>query len=144
MAQHKALTPAEAAQQIIAQLAVFNVAEQTDEARKLLGIAEPTDDPTVVDLTGQKAIVVNELTARADELDKIAKAANAEREQIKDTLRDVLGDAEELKVNNALVFTNKRSSSRILDQKAIKSRFPDIPGNEWAYTTTETRRALFK
>jgi hypothetical protein len=87
---------------------------------------------------------VNEMTAKADEAERIAKAATAERDAIKAALKDLLGDREELKVNNALVFTNKASTSRVLDQAAVKARFPDIPGNEWAYKTQTSKRALFK
>lgn len=87
---------------------------------------------------------VNELVALADQYFREAKAATAARDQIKDLLRELVGAHDGISVHGAVVFTNKVVKSRVLDQAAVKNEFPDVPGNERFWTTTQSRRAEFK
>ena len=141
------LTPQQVAEQIIADLAQFSVADAVSAARARLataGLVPTAEEPGALALVGEDAATVNELVARADELARIAKAATEEREQIKDLLRDTLGEREVLVVNGAPVATNKQTVSRILDQQWIKSAYPDVPGNENFYKDSVTRRFNFR
>ncbi|MDF2563584.1 MAG: hypothetical protein K0R99_5030 [Microbacterium sp.] len=141
-------SPTDAAAEIIANMQrAFDVHALIDDARTKLGIeqaVEPGVGAYKVNVTGQKAIIVNNLLAKAAELDRIAKAASAEREEIKQTLADYAGDATELQVNGAPVFTYQEQTARVLDQSWIKANYPDIPGNEHFYKDQVTRPRRFK
>lgn len=139
--------PNDVAAEIIANMKrTFDVHALIADAREKLGVAPPPQNnvATAIDIRGAQAIVANNLLAKAEELKRIADAANAEREEIKQALADYAGDAEELRVNGAPVFTYREQVSRVLDQAAVKSRFPDVPGNEWAYKDQVTRPRRFK
>ena len=138
-------TPADAAAEIIANMKrAFDVNALIEDARLKLGVAPaPVDNTRVINLTGAQGVVASNLLAKAEELDKVAKAALAEREAIKQVLADLVDDhAEELRVNNAPVFTYKEQHARVLDQAAVKAAFPDVPGNErfWKDQVTRPRR----
>jgi hypothetical protein len=132
---------------IIRQLAEsVDTATLVDRIRGALDIPpkEVAADPKVVVINDPvQASLVNELLAQADQLKRVADAAEADREAIKELLTEVLGEKEILKVHNAEVFTAKVTTSRVLNQSFIKSRFPDIEGNEDYYKNTESRRRLF-
>lgn len=140
------ITPADAAAEIIANMQrAFDVNALVEDARLKLHLDAPQLDqaaPATLNITGAQAIVANNLLAKAAELDRIAKAATTEREQIKQVLADLAGDAEELRVNGAPVFTYKPQTARVLNQAWIKATYPDIPGNEsfWQDQTTRPRR----
>jgi len=135
---------------ILAQLAEHvDVATLIDRAEGILEIPPAADEVTaanVVHITDPtKADVLNELLARADEVKRIRDAATADYDAIKDVFRKLTGDdRDEVKIHNATVFTNKESVSRILNQSFIKSKFPDIAGNEDFYVDSPRRTALFK
>jgi CMP-2-keto-3-deoxyoctulosonic acid synthetase len=142
------LTSQQIVDNVLAQIETMT-AEQPDrlaEARTKLALppAAGKREAGVVNLAGDQAIIASELIAEAAQLAEIAKAASDKREQIKNTLRDILGKREVLKVNGAEVFTNKANETRRLNQAAVKSHIPDVPGNEWAYETVEIRSARFK
>lgn len=140
------VTPEAAAAEIIANMhRAFDVHALVEDARKKLGVNPAPDTETrKVDVTGQQAIVINNLLAKSAELDRIAKAATTEREAIKEALADFAGDAEELSVNGATVFTYKEQVARVLDQAYIKAWFPDVPGNEKFWKDQVTRPRRFK
>lgn len=140
-------SPTDAAAEIIANMQrAFDVNALVEDARHKLGVAPvpATGVAHKLDVTGPQAIVVNNLLAKAAELDRIAKAATAEREEIKQALADYAGDATELRVNGAPVFTYQEQVARVLDQAWIKANYPDIPGNEHFYKDQVTRPRRFK
>lgn len=97
--------------------------------------------------------LVNEMLAKASELADTIKKATAERELIKDFLKDVVKSAEvlhgegsihELTVHGATVFTYKPVVARVLNQTWIKANFPDIPENAEMWQDQISRPANFK
>lgn len=134
-----------AVQQIVADIAgKLDTSTLIDRVRHSLEIPpQGVDENTVRIDDALQAALVNELIAQAEHLHAVIKAATADRDAVKELLEELLGDKEILRVHNAEVFTYKYQKSRILNQSFIKSRFPDIEGNEDFYKTTESRRALF-
>jgi hypothetical protein len=90
------------------------------------------------------ASVVNAILARAAAARQRKKEAEAEYNELIGLLKATVGEHDALRVHGAVVFTYKRSTSRLLNQQYIKSRFPDIAGNEDFYTDSERRTALLK
>jgi hypothetical protein len=87
---------------------------------------------------------VNAILARAAAARQRKKEAEAEYNELIGLLKATVGEHDALRVHGAVVFTYKRSTSRLLNQQYIKSRFPDIEGNEDFYTDSERRTALLK
>lgn len=137
--------------QIIAQLAsTLKTDELIERARNVLDIppgadAHDDDGVTLKISDHVQSAMINELLAQAAEAKRVVDAAQADYDAVKDLLTELLGEQRtDLKVHNQLVFTARYSESRVLDQAYLKSKFPDIPGNEEFWTTQRRRNRLFK
>lgn len=109
-----------------------------DEATPL----KVSDDDDIVDAADPDTI--NAIVARAEDARRRRKEADAEYAELIGLLKAAVGEHDGVQVHGAVVFTYKRSRSRILNQSFVKSRFPDIEGNEDFWTDSERRTALLK
>lgn len=71
------------------------------------------------------------------QLQALIEEATAEAETIKDTIKDVMGDSEELRAGEYKITWKAVTASR-LDSKALKAALPDVV--ERFTKTTTTRR----
>lgn len=122
----------------------FNLDALLDEARDRLQISNQNAVVSADIIEAPDAATVNQLLALADQYKREADTATANREAIKDTLKELVGEHEGISVNGATVFTFKPVTSRVLDQPHIKSLFPDLPENAEFWKDQNSRRAEFK
>ena len=68
--------------------------------------------------------LINELLAEYSALDEQAKALTAKKEEIKNVIKDVLGDSDELHVHGAKVASIARWRETTLVTDKVKETFP--------------------
>lgn len=109
-------------------------------ARERLSLAPTPADSTADDeYEAPDAAVISSMTAEAAALKRAEDKAKKDREKISSFLTELLpAGRTALTVHGATVFTAKRSAdSRVLNTDFIKSKHPDIAGNEDYWTTRD-------
>lgn len=128
---------------------VENVDALLAEARERLALA-PVPKATDNKREAPNADVVNALLAKAAELKRTSDSATKERGKITDLLAEITGPIPkkakelELTVNKATVFTVSQVTSRVLNTDFVKSKHPDIEGNEDYYKDSVSIRRNYK
>lgn len=126
-----------------------NLQELIEQAKERLaaGATKIADQDGLTAVEAVDKATVKQLHALANEAKTARDEAAAQYDAIKLVLKDMLGDeatgAEVLTVNGAPVATWKRSTTVILNQKAIKEQFPREQYPE-LYTEQERRTFLLK
>lgn len=100
------------------------------------------DEPDMVE--AEESDVINALWARAEELKRTEDGAKRERAKITATMKAATPEGKTLTVHGAPVFQHQIRMARVLDQAAIRSEFPDIPGNERFYKDQITTAGTYK
>ena len=91
----------------------------------------------VVDATDPA--LVNSLLAQLSEIQTAAKQLKAQEDEIKDILRDVIGQAEELHVHGAKVASITRWRETGLITEKVKETFPLVEYPELYKATSKSR-----
>ena len=140
-------------QNLALEALIKNVVETLDTATlidKVRGafdippIGAESDGTTVKISDAVQAALINELLAQAADAKRVRDTAAADYEACLELLAEITGEHEILKVHNAPVFSYKKAAdSRQIDVAYVKSKFPDIEGNEAYYKdVTGSRRRL--
>lgn len=136
---------------------VASIEQQIADARAALAVFTPelpktVDEATALVVSGAQRPIVNALLARRLQLRTMIDKLTRAEESIKSTLSDMIEQAEkdsptpitELVVDGAVVFTYAPVVSRVLNQPAVKSLFPDTPENAEFWKDQESRPRKFK